>query len=172
VSLPSYTVYFRGKPACPCLAKWLPAYERELLKRGVIKSNIDIYQLIGDVAASSSTHSRGGAFDTAQTSDEAIFVARQMGADATWHRPYNWDGKGGISHAHGVLRGCHHNGPARYQITAVDAGYNGLGHLGRGGGDTGRRPRSLRTWKQVIECQEEPPYPDNRFDRQPPTICP
>ena len=168
MSLPAYTVYFRGKPACPCLAKWLAAYERELLKRGVIKHSLDIYQLIGSVAASSNTHSKGGAFDLGQTSDEAIWVARQMGADATWHRPYNWDGRGGISHSHGVLRGCPHNFPARYQIDAVDAGYNGLGAGGRGGRDTGPRPLSHRTWTQGIEWHEDQPYPDNKANRKPP----
>lgn len=150
MSLPSYTVWFRGHPACPCLAKWLPVYEKELLRRGVIKHNIDIYQLIGQIGSSAGTHSKGGAFDIAQTTTKAVYVARQMGADATWHRPYNWDGRGGISHTHGVLRGCPHNSPARYQITAVDAGYNGLGTGGRGGRDYGPRPLSHRTWQQGI----------------------
>lgn len=155
MSLPSYTVYFRGHPACPCLAKWLPVYEKELLRRGVIKHNIDIYQLIGSVGASAGTHSAGGAFDIAQTTREAVYVARQMGADATWHRPYNWDGAGGISHTHGVLRGCPHNSPARYQIAAVDAGYNGLGSGGRGGKDYGPRPLSKRTWQQGMAWAAE-----------------
>lgn len=140
---------FRGKPACSCLVTWLPAYEAELLRRHDIKHNLDIYQLIGGAPASGGTHSRGGAYDAAQVSDTAILVAREMGA-AAWHRPYNWDGRGGIAHQHGVLRGCPHNGPARYQIAALDAGYNGLGHLGRGGRDTGPRT-PVRTWKQGIE---------------------
>jgi hypothetical protein len=73
-----------------------------------------------------------------------------MGADATWHRPYNWDHARGMEHTHGVLRGCPHNGPARYQIAAVDAGYNGLGHLGHGARDNGPRPLSHRTWEEGI----------------------
>lgn len=141
---------FGGKPACYCLSVWLPAYENELLRRGVIKYNLDVYQLIGGAAASGGTHATGGAFDIGQTSSTAIYVARQMGADATWHRPYNWDSKGGMSHTHGVLRGCPHNTPARYQIEAVDAGYNGLGSGGRGARDTGPRPLSGRTWQQGI----------------------
>lgn len=155
------TQTFRGKPACSCLIEWLPVYEKELLRRKVIKSNIDIYQLIGGAAASGGTHATGGAFDIAQTSATAIYVARQMGADATWYRPPNWDGAGGMPHTHGVLRNCPHNGPARYQITAVDKGYNGLGHLGMGASssgvpssrykDTGPRPLSGRTWRQGIE---------------------
>lgn len=145
------TISFRGKPACACLAAWLPAYENELLRRKVIKYNLDLYQLIGGAVQSGGTHATGGAFDIGQTSAVAIYVARQMGADATWHRPFNWDGDNGMSHTHGVLRGCPHNGPARYQIDAVDAGYNGLGRGGRGGRDTGPRPLSGRTWQQGIE---------------------
>ena len=154
MSYPSYTVWFRGHPACPCLAKWLPVYEKELLRRGVIQHNIDIYQLIGQVGASAGTHSKGGAFDLHQFTTKAVYVARQMGADASWHRPYNWDGHGGVEHMHGVLRGCPHNSPARYQIAAVDAGYNGLGYLGHGGKDYGPRPLSKRTWIQGIAWAE------------------
>lgn len=141
------TVMFRGRRACTCLAAWLPVYEAELLRRGVIKHSIDIYQLVGGAAASAGTHATGGAFDIAQTSREAIAVARQMGADATWHRT---PGQGFTSHTHGVLRGCPHNNPARYQIDAVDAGYNGLGRGGRGGKDDGPRPLSKRTWREGI----------------------
>lgn len=144
------TVMFRGKPACDCLAEWLPVYEAALIRLGIIKQSLDIYQLIGGAAASGGTHATGGAADTAQTSDEAIRVARQMGADAGWHRRYNWDGRGGMDHAHLVLRGCPHNGPARYQIDAVDAGYNGLGSGGRGANDDGPRPLSGRTWREGI----------------------
>lgn len=132
--------------ACTCLKAWLTAYQNELLRRGIIKRSIDVFQLVGGATASAGTHSTGGAFDIAQTSREAIVVARQMGADATWHRmPPSFD-----HHTHGVLRGCPHNGPARYQLDAVDAGYNGLGDAGRGARDDGPRPLSGRTWKQGI----------------------
>lgn len=144
---------FRGKPACACLVAWMPAYEAELQRRGIIGqgAQIGIYQLIGGAAASGGTHASGGAFDTAYYGPESVAVARQMGADATWLRPYNWDSKGGIAHVHGVLRGCPHNWPARYQIDAVDDGFNGLGAGGRGARDDGPRPLSGRTWEQGIE---------------------
>lgn len=150
MTLPAYAVTFRGLPACPCLATWIPAYEAELQRRGLLTDALRIYQLIGGTAASAGTHSKGGAFDTAYMGDAAIWVARQMGADATWHRPNNWDGAGGMEHDHGVLTGCPHNGPAAYQIDAVRAGYNGLGHLGHGAPDTGPRPLSGRTWQQGL----------------------
>ena len=155
-----YVVDFRGHPACPCLAEWLPVYESELQRRGILRGSLTIYQLIGGAAASAGTHSEGGAFDLLDLpGDEEIWVGRQMGADALWSRPYNWDGQGGMDHDHGVLRGCPHNGPARYQIAAVDAGFNGLGHLGEGGRDTGPRPLSYRTWREGIawaQAQEDP----------------
>lgn len=144
-------VNFRGFKACTCLAEWLPWYERMLLEAGVIKHNIDIYQLIGGAAASAGTHSTGGAFDIAQGTATALRIARDMGADATWRRRLNWDGRGGMAHTHGVLRGCPHNGPARYQIEStrygVDHGHNGLAN---GGKDDGPKPLSKRSYKQGI----------------------
>ncbi len=149
---PTAMTTFRGKPCCPCLARWLPAYEAELLARGIIRQSLDVYQLTGTAAASAGTHA-GGAFDLGQTTPDAIRVARDMGADATWHRPTDWDGRGGVSHSHGVLTGCPHNGPARYQIAAVRAGFNGLGAGGRGGPDDGPRPLSGRTWTEGLAWQ-------------------
>lgn len=146
MTLPSYAVTFRGFPACPCLATWLPAYEAELQRRGILSGSLHIFQLIGSVDASADTHSKGGAFDLLDLpGNKDLWVARQMGADATWSRT---PAQGFMSHVHGVLRGCPHNGPAHYQIDAVDDGFNGLGHLGRGGPDDGPRPLSGRTWQQ------------------------
>lgn len=139
---------FRGKPTCECLAEWLPWFERVLLAKGIIRHSIDIYQLTGGAKASAGTHSEGGAFDLAQFSTPALRVARDMGADADWYRT---EAQGFMRHSHGVLRGCPHNRPARYQIDAVDAGYNGLGRGGRGGRDDGPRPLSGRTWQQGIQ---------------------
>lgn len=156
----SYQVDFRGFPACPCLAEWLPAYEHELQRRGLLSGWLRLYQLIGGVAASAGTHTKGGAFDDDRTSTKAIWVARQMGADASWHRPYNWDNQGGMAHSHHVLTDCPHNEPARYQIDAVRAGYNGLGHLGHGGPDDGPRPLSGRTWRQGIQWAKEQENPN------------
>ena len=144
------TTMFRGKRACSCLIEWLPAYEAELKRRGVIVECIDIYQLIGGAVASAGTHLGGGAYDIAQVSPEAILVAREMGA-AAWHRPYNWDRAGGIQHHHGILRGCPHNQYGTYQIKALDMGYNGLGKGGMGGPDDGPRFTTHRTWREGIE---------------------
>lgn len=147
MSAPEHTINFRGKPACICLATWLPVYEQRLLAEGIIKSSLDIYQLIGGAAASAGTHQPGGAYDIAQVSDPAVRIAREMGA-AAWKRTQA-DGFD-VVHHHGVLRGCPHNDGGRYQIAAMDAGYNGLGKGGRGGKDTGPKVLTKRTWEQGI----------------------
>lgn len=140
---------FRGYPACSCLIAWLPAYEAELKRRGILKTgSLRIYQLIGGAAKSGGTHATGGAFDLLDLpGGDDIWVARQMGADATWSRSYNWDNRNGMAHVHGVLTGCPHNGPARYQINDVRRGLNGLANHGK---DTGPRPLSGRTWQEGI----------------------
>lgn len=127
---------FRGRPACSCLHAWLPVFEAEL-KRLNIASGLTIYQLIGGATASAGTHSRGGAFDIQTLPERGLLIARHMGA-ATWNRTR---AQGFTPHAHGVLKGCPHNAPARYQIGAMEAGFNGLGGGGRGGRDDG--PRNL-----------------------------
>jgi endonuclease/exonuclease/phosphatase family metal-dependent hydrolase len=142
------TVNFRGFTACESLAEWLPWVEKLMLHRRIIQHNIDIFQLIGNASASATTHSKGGAFDVLQATWGALEIYRQAGADASWRRT---PAQGFTLHAHGVLRGCPHNSPARYQMDAVDDGYNGLGLGGRSGRDDGPRPLSKRTWQQGIE---------------------
>lgn len=152
----TYIVNFRGRQACPCLAAWLPVYEAELQRRKLLTGPLKIYQLIGNASASADTHSQGGAFDISDLPGrEDLVVARQMGADATWSRTKAQ----GFStpHIHGVLTGCPHNAPARYQIDAVRAGKNGLAS---GGADDGPRPLSGRTWREGIawaKAQQVPP---------------
>ncbi len=143
---------FRGVTACTCLAKWLPVYERVLLARGLIMFNIDIWQLTGDASASACTHRWGGAFDIFQTEPEHVAVAREMGAPATWIRLKGPDFT--RTHTHGVLNGCVHNKPARYQLDAQAAGFNGLGTLGEGGPDPHPGPSERRTWDEGITWAE------------------
>jgi len=137
---------FRGFPSCDCLAEWLPVYERVLILRGVVRERIDIAQLIGGAPQSGGTHTRGGAYDVWQHDLVAIETARQMGAGA-WART---EAQGFDPHQHGVLRGCPHNLPARYQLDALAAGFNGLGSGGRGGRDDGPRVGLERTWRDGI----------------------
>jgi hypothetical protein len=156
----TYVVDFRGRPACPCLAAWLPVYEAELHRRGLLDGPLPIYQLIGGAAASGGTHASGGAFDISDlTGDVDVWVARQMGADATWARTR---AQGFTPHLHGVLTGCPHNEPARYQIDDVQAGWNGLAGETTRARDDGPRPLSGRTWREgiawAIEQGDDMPY--------------
>lgn len=161
---PAYAVTWRGRLGCPCQAIWLPAFEHEAQRRGLLSGPLPVSQLIGGAPQSGGTHTDGGAADfyplTVLTDVDAfVELAREMGADATWERPYNWDGDGGVRHVHSVLRNCPHNGPARYQYDSttqgVDHGRDGLSHNHRGAPDTGPRPLSGRTWRQGIEWAKQ-----------------
>ena len=160
---------FRGFPACACQVAWIPVFETALQRRGIITGPIPIAQLIGTFAASGSTHTGGGASDfwlIDDRADHAVWVARQMGADATWHRLPGWDQGGGAEHVHSVLRGCPHvSTSAAAQIWAVD--HNGDGLVGSAP-DPGPRPLSGRTWQQGIQWEEDNmPYTDwPQADRQ------
>lgn len=144
------TVIFRGKPACECLREWIPVYEQELQELGILKGELNIFQLNGTAPESAGTHTGGAADFIDLPGGDEVLIAREMGAPATWTRPFNWNGKNGIAHNHSILRGCPHNFGGRYQITAVEDGFNGLGTGGRGGPDTGPRPVSPRTWQEGI----------------------
>lgn len=154
------SVDFRGRPACECQAAWIPVYEHELQRRGIITGLIPVAQLIGGAPQSGGTHIGGGASDfwlLGDVAERAVWVARQMGADATWHRLPGWDTTdptGGSEHIHSVLRGCPHvSFSAEAQISAVDANGDGLG--GTNTLDPGPRPLSGRTWREGIEWQRE-----------------
>lgn len=143
------TVLFRGKPACECLAKWLPVYERELRETGNLVGDLQLFQLNGTAAASAGTHT-GGAYDVTDPKDVDsnqgdVLIGRSMGS-SEWLRT---TAQGfSVGHRHGILRGCPHNIGGRYQIVKLDAGFNGL----KGDGpDDGPRPIGMtRTWQEGI----------------------
>lgn len=164
-ALPAHAVDFRGHPACPDQVIWIPAFEHELQRQGIITGPLDIAQLIGFFAGSGNTHGGtdaqgnpvgGGASDfwlTGNTAERAVAVARQMGADATWHRLAGWDNGGGSEHVHCVLRGCPHlTASAAAQYVAVD--HNGDGLVGTIP-DPGPRPLSGRTWREGIAWAQQ-----------------
>lgn len=158
------TVY--GLPASSDLVEWAPEYRKELARHGIVAR---FTQLNGNYGPSAGTHA-GSAFDMVitdpgkRTMDAAyklaVKIARQMGADATWERPKNWDLRGGIRHIHGLLNGgTSLSSAARQQQAAVKAGRNGLAN---NGADTGPRPLSGRTWRQGIawaKAQAKPTKP-------------
>ena len=149
-STPGYALY-KSRVTCACLAEWLPVLERMAIKRGIIKYELDLLQLTGGLKQSGNTHSQGGAFDVKQTGAAFVKLCREMGAPATWSR-YNMPiGDNPNHHTHGVLSGCPHNSPARYQIAAQFARCNGLGFMGMGGKDPYPAVWPRRTWQEGIE---------------------
>lgn len=134
--------------SCACGKEWLKYYNLMAIKRGIVKSKIDVMQggyRNGATAASAGTHNGGGAFDFAQYSDEAIKLAREMGS-ASWHR-YTWQGFS--PHHHAILIGCPHHPGADYQVEAYKDGYDGLGN-GWKRKDDGARVSPIRTWSQGV----------------------
>lgn len=158
-------VSFRGFLACEHHVAWLPPYERELRRRGILDPDepLPITQLVGFFGGSGSTHglivngvkTGGGATDIilhGDSAEAAVWVARQMGAPASWHRLAGWDGPGSIEHCHLVFDCPDLTPNARAQLEAVEAGGDGLV------GDTpdpGPRPIPDRDWRQGIEWQRQ-----------------
>jgi hypothetical protein len=152
-----YAVPFRGLWACPCQAVWIPKFEAHCNR--VISGftgTLAIAQLIGLNPSSGDTHSKGGYGDywlKGLMADRVVAEARQAGADPTWHREENWDGKGGGEHVHSGLRGCPHMSDAgKQQVYSVDHNDDGLAGTAP---DSGPRPLSYRTWTEGIEWMEE-----------------
>lgn len=115
----------------------------------------------GGVAASSGAHDGGGAVDAPPkyktfTHQQLVRVLRRVGF-AAWHRQYTrnlWP-----EHIHAIALGDKElSYVAANQAKAYFAGYDGLGHLGMGGLDTGPRD-IIHTWED---------YKENHPNRFPP----
>jgi hypothetical protein len=141
----SARVAFRGGWTCDCVAISLPWVEADMIRRGLIKYNIDIAQLgwRGDVGASAGTHDEGGATDTwGQWNTEAIDVWRLWG----WTMQRR-DLTGVNTHAHGWPWGCTHLAPAaQQQAEDWERGLNGLAYPSK---VVGRWP--VKHWRQALE---------------------
>jgi hypothetical protein len=146
-STPGYTRY-GTRTTCVCMAQWLPAFETLARARGLLDGPLGIAQLTGTAKKSAETHTRGGAADWWQTSTALRDLAREMGAAAWIRGAPAFD-----PHTHAVLNGCPHNTPARYQVEAYKAGFDGLGKGGRATQESKTR-RSLRTWSEGIKWAE------------------
>lgn len=72
-------VKFRGGWTCSCVATSLLLVEQDMIRKGLSKQSIDIFQLgyRGDVTASAGTHDAGGCTDVAQRSPKHIKVWRE-----------------------------------------------------------------------------------------------
>jgi hypothetical protein len=112
-----------------------------MLLRGLIKSNIDIFQggyNAGRVGASAGTHDQGGCTDVGQYSDAQIDIWRLHG----WTMQHRTPAQGFMHHAHGWPWGCPHLAPAaQSQAAQWRNRQNGLVSRGR---VVGRWP--IDTW--------------------------
>lgn len=85
----------------------------------------------GGVSASAGTHDGGGVVDlTAAEWQNKVHALRKVGF-AAWHRPPNWDGRGGGEHIHAVLIGNRNLSPsAAAQVVQYRNRENGLASHG------------------------------------------
>jgi hypothetical protein len=139
-------VKFRGGWTCSCVATSLPLVEQDLLRRGLIKHNVDIYQLgyRNDVSASAGTHAGGGNTDVAQFSDAQIDVWRLWG----WTIQHRTKAQGfDMDHGHGWPLGCTHlSAGGKSQAAQWANRQNGLVSKGR---VAGRWP--IDNWKTAMK---------------------
>ena len=141
----------RGRPAYlhPTAARAWAAAAAYILAILGIDLRARIIQAYGQAATSAGTHgSPPCAVDirvwglTRGQVEAVVRLLRECGWIATWYR--DWAGN---LHIHAV---CDIGtwSPARYQCTAVKAGYDGLGAGGRKGRDTHPKPSTWRTAAQ------------------------
>lgn len=139
-------VNFRGGRTCTCVAISLPLVEQDMIRRGLIKQSIDIFQLgyRNDVGASAGTHAGGGNTDVAQFSDAQIDVWRLWG----WTIQHRTKAQGfDMDHGHGWPLGCNHLSPGgRAQAAQWANRQNGLVSRGR---IDGRWP--IDDWKTAMK---------------------
>ena len=145
--------------------KWLDERSRDMFVRLRWRSGLELVITQGSystgVKQSGGTHDGGGVFDirardlTNTEAGRVVLMARQMGGAAWLRNPDQGDWPW---HIHCVLMGCTDLSPAaRNQVSAYKDGYNGLGHLGRGGPDDGPRGYQNTTWEayQAAHPDEE-----------------
>jgi hypothetical protein len=147
----SERVHFRNGITCVCVAEALPFAEEYMISEGLIKKNIDVWQLgyrVGGTAASGGTHDRGGCTDVDQYSDRQIECWRDLG----WTMQHRTRAQGfDMDHAHGWPWGCDHLSAAgNSQATQWRHNTNGLLSRGR---ISGKWP--IDPWRDALERLEE-----------------
>ena len=139
-----------GKPAYlhPTAAACFEASADLVMLRLGINLRLRIVQAYGAADASAGTHGAPPAAIDIRTRGltlaqilALVALLRECGWAATWYR--DWVGNYHIHAACDISTWT----PARYQITAVKAGYDGLGSGGRKGKDPHARPSTWRTAK-------------------------
>ena len=144
-------VPFRGGWTCECVVQSLPLVERDMIRRGIIRECIDIFQLgwnPNGVAASAGTHDKGGPIDVAQFSDAAL----QVWWDWGWWMQHRTVAQGfSGDHGHGGPMGCPHGAQlATWQMQAYKRGLNGL----RSNGPAAGPWRTMPSWSDAIKAHQ------------------
>lgn len=147
---------------CECVAAVWDELNAEARRRGIVKSNFDVYQgsYSRGVAVSAKTHFGGGVLDIAWVStDTAKVKAQSQLLDEFGFCPFRRGPKSYDSfsrHFHIVLRGCPHmHWQAANQVTSWLAGRDGLVRNWKDR-DYGWRV-STRNWKQALAWYKAQP---------------
>lgn len=138
---------------CPHMAEWLPVFTALCIKRGYIRQSLDIVQAQGGSPLSGGTHVEGTALDITQMSAALVADAREAGARAAWRRGRAW-AQDFDDHTHLAID-CPCASGADYQTAAVDAGYDGLGYMGRAHRDYEKRPTGRRDYRAGIVWMQQ-----------------
>lgn len=144
---------------CECMAKTLPLIEADMLKQGLIKKNLDIWQWgynPGKVGASAGTHDLGGVVDTGQYSLAQRKVWAKWGV-MMFPRTTQFGWTSG-DHGHGVWHGCSHQVPyTDWQVRSGLAGGDGLGSSATLMGRAWRYFEApTKTWQEAVKAYATP----------------
>lgn len=122
-------VAFNGKPIDRLTAERMKSVQSLVKSRswGAETSPITVLQGIGGASASAGTHTSGGCVDTTAYNWRHREKAGRLFGGADYHRPYNWDNRGGGEHIHFNTIGVGYASiAAQRQWTAYYAGKNAL----------------------------------------------
>ena len=147
-------IAFRGRLVCICVATSLPYVEQAMIKAGIIKHSIDLWQggyNKGGVKASAGTHDRGGNIDVGQYSYAALKIWREWG----WPMQARTRAQGFSPHGHGWPKGCTHlSAGGAYQASEWQNGRNGLRSRAAITGP-GPKGRDTPTWTQALKAHRQ-----------------
>lgn len=141
---------------CPCMKATLPLIEDEMLRLGLIKRCLDVFQWAhnpGKVSKSAGTHDLGGVIDVGQFSLAQRKVWARFGV-MMFPRTSLLGWLTG-NHGHGVWHGCPHQVP--YTAWQVRSGLAGGDGLGSSATLKGKRWRNFeapkRTWQDALKVE-------------------
>lgn len=149
-----------GGWGCECMAKALPLIEDEMLRLGLIKKCLDVFQWAynpGKVSKSAGTHDLGGVIDVGQYSLAQRKVWARFGV-MMFPRTSVFGWFTG-NHGHGVWHGCPHQVPyTDWQVRSGIAGGDGLGSSATLKGKHWRHFEApKRTWQDALKVETAAP---------------